>query len=214
LREPAIEDDRRRRADPQMTKRKPPARAKLNPDDNQWFESRMIAELERLPTRAWENMGMWRRILWAPWPSTRRRLLAHMIELADKRGDPLSAKFVKRFAPHLIQALGVPQARGRIHDKEALKRAAEYRAANPKASWNDLARAAGVKRSTVRQWGQSAEFKSLVMDAELRNSLGSPKWELHEELMREVEALEPKKKSRRPGKTGFRILRPVRPKKF
>jgi transposase-like protein len=138
-----------------------------------------------------------------------------MIELAVKRGDPLSAKFVKRFAPHLISALAVPaQARGRIHDQEGFRKAAVYRAANPKASWTNLARAVGVKPSTVRQWEQSAEFKSLVRDAELQNSLGPPKWELHQELMREVEALEPKKKSRRPGKIGFRILRPVRPKKF
>ena len=203
-----------------MTKRKPPARAKLNPDDNQWFESRMIAELERLPTRAWENMGIWRRILWVPWPSTQRRLLAHMIELAAKRGDPLSAKFVKRFAPHLISALAVPaQARGRIHDQEGFRKAAAYRAAKPQVSRRALSRAVGAKPTTVQQWEESTEFKSLVRDAELRNSLDpltwDPQtWELHEELMREVEALEPKKKSRRPGKIGFRILRPVRPKKF
>jgi hypothetical protein len=156
-----------------MTERKLPAAGRLRPADNEWIEERAIAELERLPTHAWENMtGLWRRVLPALSLSTQRRILARMFGLAAERGDSLSAKFVKRFAPHAIRLLAVPpQPRSRIRNQQGLRKAAEHRAANPKASWNELARAADVSRGTVRQWARSAAFQRLVSDAELRNGL-------------------------------------------
>ena len=153
-----------------MTARKPPAAGKLTPADNEWIEAQTIAELERLPTHAWENMtGLWRRLLPALSVSTQRRIFARVFGLAAERGDPLSAKFVKRFARHAKRLLAVPaQPRSHIRNQQGLRIAAEHRAANPRASWNELARAADVSRGTVRQWARSALFQRLVKDAEFR----------------------------------------------
>jgi hypothetical protein len=144
-----------------MTKRKSSA------DDNEWPE-RAIAELEKLPTHAWENMVALWRALPALRPTMQRRILARMIELAAERGDPLSVKLVKRL--NVNQLLRVPpRPRSRVHDQNAFRKAAEYRAANPKASWDELAKAAGAKRDTVRQWEESPKFQRLVRDAKWRS---------------------------------------------
>ena len=193
-----------------MTGRKPPVAGKLagklGPADNEWIEERALAEIERLPTHAWENMtGLWRRVLPALSLSTQHRILARMFGLAAERGNPLSAKFVKRFAPHAIRLLAVPpQPRSRIRNQQGLRKAAEHRAANPKASWNELARAADVSRGTVRQWARSAVFQHLVRDAELRNDR---LWELNKKLMlRELRIT----KLKAPKKRGELTRAPVR----
>src|SRR5262245_46427430 len=140
-------------------------------DDNEWFEAFAMAEIERLPTRAWGNMLVFWRLLPSVWPSTQKRLLVHMLKEAAKRGDPLPAEVVK----HMAQVFAVsPKGRGRIHETGALLAAARYRAENPNASWSDLARAAGLKskqaRHVVRQWGKNAEFLRWVKEFKKRPS--------------------------------------------
>jgi hypothetical protein len=119
-------------------------------DDDRLFEALAIAEIDRLPTRAWATMdGLWLQLPSVP-PPMQKRLLMHMIEEAARRGDPLSPKFVKRFARHLARVLAVPEARNRIHDIEGLRAAARCRAKNPEASWGDLAHAAGLESKHAR----------------------------------------------------------------
>jgi hypothetical protein len=182
-----------------MTARKPPAAGKLTPADNEWIEARAIAELERLPTHAWENMtGLWRRMLPALSLSTQRRILTRVFGLAAKRGDPLSVKFVERFAPHAIRLLVVPeQPRSHIRNQQGLLKAAEYRAANPKASWRKLASAAGVSHSTVRQWEESPLFQSWVREfkARKRAGRGPASWSYRDHLWHRL--WEPNKKRMR-----------------
>lgn len=157
-------------------------------DDNDWFEALAIAEIERLPTRAWEGMLM---LLPSAWPSTQKRLLLHMLEQAAKRGDALPAKVVK----HLARVFAVsPKARGRIqHSTEAVRSAAWCRAENPNASWADLARAAGLKskqaRHVVRQWDQSTEFKRWVREFKARPRRGGGHSTAYDELMAKAAAL-------------------------
>lgn len=119
---------------------------------NRWYEALALAMIERSPTAAWENaIALWRGLPQA-WPSTRDRILRRLLEVAAKRGDPWSANLVKRFAAATIPAFRDTKARDRVHNAEGLRKAARYIARNPKASWNELAKAAGVPRDTVRQW--------------------------------------------------------------
>jgi hypothetical protein len=131
-----------------------------------------------------------------------------MIELAAERGDPLSVKLVKRLDVNRL--LDVPaQARSHIRDQPAFCKAAEYRAANPNASWNELAGAAGVSRERVRLWKRSAAFQRLVREIELRNDINRVPWdrllwkwnetltrEANEEFRRDAEALKALKSRR------------------
>ena len=139
--------------------------------DNQWFEALAIAEIEKHPTSEWENM----RALWLYLPScrvsTRSRILARMIEVAAKRGNPLSAKFVRRFANVYATLAVSPKARDRIHDAKGLREAARLLAQNPKASLTALAKAAGSKKSTIRNWKKSDEFTRLLGDEQLKRDL-------------------------------------------
>jgi hypothetical protein len=140
-----------------------PESAKVSADDNAWLEALAITEIERLPTRAWESMLI---ALSAAWPSTRKRALMHMVNVAADRGDPLPPKVLRRLA----RALAIsPKARNRIqHSTEALRAAALYKAENPSASWGALARAAGVSRHTVRGWPNNPEFQRLVKECKQR----------------------------------------------
>jgi hypothetical protein len=196
-----------------MTRDWRPSGAATNADDDQWFEALATVELRRLPTRAWENMdALWRQLPSA-WPSTQRRLLAYILEEAVRRGEPLSAKFVKRFVPHVIRVLSPTQARSRIHNIEAARRAAAHLAKNPRASLNDLARAAGVGRDIVRQWRQFPKFKRLLRDEELIADLDAPErkfWKVDEAAS---EALASKSAKRRRDRR-FKISRPVYQKKL
>jgi hypothetical protein len=148
-----------------MTKRKPPL---LPAADNAWIEEKAINELERLPTHTWENMVALWRALPALRPSTQCRILARLIELAAARGDPFSAKLVKRLDVNRL--LEVPERpRSHIRDQQAFRNAAKHQAKNPKASLGKLAKAAGVSRERVRLWKQSAEFQRWVREFEVRN---------------------------------------------
>jgi hypothetical protein len=129
---------------------------KVTSDDNQWFEALAIAMIERTSTAVWENaIALWRGLdteRSSVWPSTRNRILRRMLEVTAVRGDPWSAKLVRRFAEVTIPAFADTKARGRVHDAEGLRKAARHKARHPQASWNELAKAAGVPRDTVRQW--------------------------------------------------------------
>jgi hypothetical protein len=163
---------------------------KSSADDAERFEDRAIAELEKLSTNTWQDMVALLRPLPKLPPSAQRRILVHMIELAAKRGDPLSVKLVKRL--NLNRLLDVPpRRRGRVHDQEAFRKAAEYQAANPRASWGELAKAADVSRERVRQWKQSAAFQRLVREFQVRNDINrAPEdrvlWKCNETLTREA----------------------------
>jgi hypothetical protein len=152
-----------------MTTRKSRSRvpkgAKLSAEDNQWFETVALTDLENLPTRAWEDMAaLWRYLPWAH-PSTRRRILARCIELVRERGDTLSVKFVNCFAVPAIRELAVSKtARARVGNDEGLRAAARYLAHRPDASWSELAVAAAAKRGTVRQWKGRQDFQKYLDD--------------------------------------------------
>lgn len=91
--------------------------------------------------------------------------------MAAKRGDPWSAKLVKRFTQAAIPAFPDTKARGRVRDAEGLKLAAFYKAHHQNASWDEMAKAAGTKRETVRQWVKRADFKKHRADEEQRIEL-------------------------------------------
>jgi hypothetical protein len=151
-----------------MTARLDKCGIKVTSDDNQWFEALALATIERSPTLAWENaVALWRGLP-SVWPSTRDRILRRMLVVAAKRGDPWSAKLVRRFAEAAIPAFADTKVRGRVHDAEGLQRAAHYVARHPGASWGEIAKAAGAKRETVRQWIDRADFKKHRADEELR----------------------------------------------
>jgi hypothetical protein len=140
-----------------------PKGAVLSAEENLWFEEKALAELERLPTPAWEKMAaLWN---WIPLahPATRQRILARCVELASKRGDPLSAKI----AEHVICELAVStDPRASVHDEDGLRAAARHLARNPRASLSELAAAAGIdgKKTTVRQWKARPDFQAFLND--------------------------------------------------
>ena len=139
---------------------------KLSRDDNEWFEALAIATIERTPTLAWENaIALWR-LLPSVLPFTRDRILRRMLDKAAKRGDPWSAKLVKRFAEAARLAFADTKARGRVHDAEALRRAAHYTAHHPDATAYEIAKAIGAKGSTVRQWPGRQDFQQHRKDEE------------------------------------------------
>jgi hypothetical protein len=188
---PVVPEAPKREGDERMI---PPEVPTTPADDERLFEALALAEINRLPTRVWANMtALWLRLPSLP-PSMQKRLLMYMIEKAAGRDDPLSPKFVKRcLAPHLARVLAVPEARDRIHDIEGLRAAARCRAENPKASWSDLALAAGLQsehaRHVVRGWTQSVEFKRWVREFELRPRRGGGHSPAYSELMAKAAAL-------------------------
>jgi hypothetical protein len=150
-----------------MTVRKgtTPKGAELSAEKNLWFETTALAELERLPTPAWEDMdALWK---WLPlaFPATRRRILARCLELAFERGDSFSPKFVKRFAGHAVRELAVSaNPRARVHDQEGMRAVARHLARNPQASLSELAAVAGGKKGSIRQWKGRRDFQAYLND--------------------------------------------------
>ena len=164
---------------------------KTTSEQNQWFETLAIATIERLPTTAWENaVALWRGLapssarrlpslrgtevepFGAVWPSTRDRILRRMLAVAARRGEPWSAKLVKRSAAAAIPVFANTKARNRVQDAEGLQRAARHVAHYPKASWSEIAKAAGVSRDTVRHWRSRSDFEKYVKDEEFQIWLG------------------------------------------
>jgi hypothetical protein len=138
----------------------------MTSDENRWFEKEALTALERLPTSAWENMvALWRGLPSAR-PSTRGRILRCILEEGARRGDPWSANLVKRFAGAAIPAFVNSKARSRVHNAEAMQKAARYQAKHPKASLNKIAAAAGAPRDSIRQWIKRPDFKKYKDDAE------------------------------------------------
>jgi hypothetical protein len=131
---------------------------------NLWFEAAALRELERLPTRAWEDMDALWRMLPSAWPSTRQRILARCLELAEKRGDGLSAKLVNRFAKLAIAELAVRAPKARVHDEDGFRAVARHLASNPQASLSELAAAADAPKGTIRQWRKRPDFQALLND--------------------------------------------------
>lgn len=147
-----------------MTARKGtvPKGAALLLEQNLWFEEKALAELERLPTHAWEKMAALWGMLPSAWPSTRRRILARCLKLASKRGDPVSVKIAR----HVIRELTSQAPRASVHDEDGLRKAARHLARNPQASLSELAAAAGFdgKKTTVRQWKARPDFQAYLND--------------------------------------------------
>jgi hypothetical protein len=138
-----------------------PKGAALSAERNLWFEAKALAELERLPTDAWEKMvALWN---WLPLthPATRRRILARCIVLAAKRGNPLSVKIAGLADRELSKA-----ARASVHADDGLRKAARHLARNPRASLSKLAAVAGFdgKRTTVLAWKKRADFQTHLND--------------------------------------------------
>ena len=99
-----------------MTERKNvvPAGAGMTPDDDEWFESRTVAELERLPTRAWNDMlALWFNLR-AAHPSTQKRIVARAFRLCRERGEAAPARLLE--ALDLILAVLDPRTSQRRRD--------------------------------------------------------------------------------------------------
>jgi hypothetical protein len=160
-----------------VTKRKGRSRkdptATLSQQVNDWFEQLALCEIERLPTAAWEDLIVWR---WLPkaFPATRKRILARFLSVAQKRGEALSARFVRRFAGHACREIGAKPIQTAVRDQTGFQAAARYRARHPGASWNDLAKATSVKKSTLRQWRGRADFEKHIEDEKARLELNRP----------------------------------------
>jgi hypothetical protein len=153
-----------------------PKGAKLSIETNLWFEAKVLAELERLPTLSWGDMAALWGTLPSAWPSTRRRILTRCLELASERGDALPAELVKRFARPAIRELGVSKPRGRVHHdldraQDGLRKLARHLARNPRASLSELAAAAGSKKTTVRLWKARPDFQAYLNDEHERERL-------------------------------------------
>jgi hypothetical protein len=129
-----------------MAKGTIPKDAALSAEQNSWFEATALRELERLPTRSWGDLVALWRMLPSAWPSTRRRILSRCLELASKRGDPLSGKI----AGYAIRELDSRAPRASVHHdldraQDGLRKLARHLARNPRASLSELAAAAGSK---------------------------------------------------------------------
>ena len=155
-----------------MAKGTIPKGAVLSAEQNSWFEARALRELERLPTRSWGDMVALWRMLPSAWPSTRRRILSRCLELASKRGDPLSGKI----AGYAIRELDSRTPRASVHHdldraQDGLRKLARHLARNPGASLSELAAAAGSKKTTVRLWTARSDFQVYLNDEKVRVAL-------------------------------------------
>jgi hypothetical protein len=102
-----------------------PKGARLPAEETQRFEALAIAEITRTPTRAWQDMSAIWNMLPLMHPASRRRIIRTFLELAHKRGHALSAKWVKRFAGHVIYELETGgSSRAAVHDAEKMRKAA------------------------------------------------------------------------------------------
>jgi hypothetical protein len=147
-----------------VTARKPKS-ATPSADENLWFEGRAIADMEKLPTSAWQDMiPLWQCLPLAR-SATRRRVLTRCLELASERGDAFSAKLVERFAKAAISELSVSESpKAVVQDRGKFQAAAQYVARNPHASLSVVAKAVGGKKTTVRQWLTRPDFRNFLED--------------------------------------------------
>jgi hypothetical protein len=95
-------------------------------------------------------------------PSTAKRIIAHCLELCSSREEKLPT----RLAQAAISLLVKPSARNRIHKRDQMIKAAAFQARHPLASLREIAKAADVNHTLVRQWQQQITYK-----AELINQL-------------------------------------------
>ena len=140
-----------------------PAGSSLPPSDDEDFERIAMAELERLPPDVWRKALKFWRLLPKAHPSTRRRLLAHAVDIVAKSGSALPSEIAKA----VIAELGVSKApRSRLRTEAQMRLAARYKAQNPDASLDELAKAAGIpgKRTTAKSYLERPEFKRFRAD--------------------------------------------------
>ena len=143
-----------------------PKGAGLSHADDQWFEAWAIVMIENNPTPTWETaIALWRGLPSA-WPATRDRILRRMFKVAGGRGDGWSPKLVKRFAEIAHVVFADTEARDRVHQAEALQKAARYKARHPEASWNDIAEVVGAEKEALRKWTKRSDFKKYKEDEE------------------------------------------------
>ncbi|MGB9043804.1 MAG: hypothetical protein WCC81_15180 [Pseudolabrys sp.] len=144
-----------------------PKGARLSAEENQRIEALAIAEIAKMPTRAWQDMSAVWNTLPLMHPASRRRIIRTFLLLAHKRGHALPAKWVKRFACHVIYELDVADSsRAAVHQGEKLREVARYHVHHPKASLNQIAAAIGMpkKKTTVRSWLERQDYKAFYND--------------------------------------------------
>jgi hypothetical protein len=97
-------------------------------------------------------------------PATRRRLIAHFLQVCSDLGDPLP-KVLADLAASELKSGKAP--RNRIADLPRAMKAARFWARNPNASLSEIAVAVGLKSSnktTVREWKRRPLFRRAYRD--------------------------------------------------
>jgi hypothetical protein len=156
-------------------------------DDDHWFEAIAARELRRLPTSAWGDMVALRRGLPRLRPATRRRLLAHCVELAYQRGDPLPEEFA---VPAIRELTAGKPPRAGVRDEARFRAAAccfvmrrlLIERGAPQASLKAIAADIGMpgKARTVDEWSRRPEFHAECREALAR--LKTDFWALERRL--------------------------------
>ena len=151
-----------------------PAGAKLRRDEDERLEGAAMQMATEMPTNGWPDARiLWRHIDVAH-PSTRRRILGHLLKVCANRGD----------AAPLILSIWIDkelrlaeQPRNRIHDAEKfLKKAAEYEARNPGSSREKIAAGIGLpeprnKREKIADLQSTKKYKKYYDEEKLRSTL-------------------------------------------
>ena len=155
----------------------PPAGAKLHREEDEMLERAAMQMATDVPTNGWPDARILWRHIGVAHPSTRRRILGHLLKVSSNRGD----------AAPLILSLWIDkelklakQPRDRIHDVESLKRAAEYEARNPGSSLEKIAAGIGLpeprkKREKIADLRSTKKYQKYYKEEELRLTLEARK---------------------------------------
>src|SRR6266571_6415081 len=166
---------------PRVTKR--PKLGTLSESADKDFERISRREMERMATCDWDAMtGFWG-MLPRAWPSTRRRLLCHCLQLCHERGDAPPAKLVA-----YLRRENEKPSRARVHEPAKMRAAAHYLAEHPKAPLSEIAVAIGLKvtaKTTIRYYMKDPEFWRECNDQlERARQCGGNEAELRKRLVR------------------------------
>jgi hypothetical protein len=134
---------------------KPRLPGRFSHELDEFLEEFLLYHFDRIPVSEWNDSGeLWISLKWAD-PATAKRIIAHALQICADRGEILPDRLAAAAISYLVRS----RSRNRIQDREKLIKAATFQARYPKASLRQIAQAAGVDHTVVREWKKQFIYK-------------------------------------------------------
>ena len=142
-----------------MPDHQPRSAGRFSHEAEEFVEQGLLWRIDDQPLSSLNNDELFWTLVGLVEPATAKRLIAHCLQLCAERSEPLSVRLAEVAISYLVK----PTARNRIHNHEELIKAAAFQARHPSASLRQIAKAAGVDHTLVRQWKQQFAYKAEVL---------------------------------------------------